>query len=115
LFGPTRFQDISNGGDIMNHVEQFFLPAVVHDLSLSYTIKKQISFSLHLNNGLNRGPKWELRALDAQGTAFLHRGAEVQALWNNLTFNGRYPQVSSNGWQFSQLGRCYQFQMNVHF
>ena len=69
LFGPTRFQDLDNGGSIMNHIKAEFEPAVVTDLSIGYSFNKNWSLSVNCNNLLDVLPKWDLVALDAEGSA----------------------------------------------
>ena len=60
VFGPTKFQDLDNGGSIMNNIKQVFKSAVVTDLNIGYDITSKINFSVTVNNLFNILPKWKL-------------------------------------------------------
>lgn len=115
LFGPTRFQDLDNGGSIMNHIKAEFDPAVVTDLSIGYSFTDKVSLALNCNNLLDVLPKWDLVALNAQGAAAIANPADKALLRGFLGFSGRYDILGYNGSQFSQLGRIFNMQMTVKF
>ncbi len=115
LFGPTRFQDLDNGGPDMENIRQEFKPAVVTDLNAIYDFTKGISFSIGINNLLNRLPKWELKALNAAGKAVLDDPADQEALKAFLGFSGRYSILGYNGSQFSQLGTVFNASLQFKF
>lgn len=115
LFGPTEFQDLDNGGSIMNHIKAEFDPAVVTDLSLGYNFSDKVSLTLNCNNLLDILPKWDLVALDAQGAAAIANPADKSLLRGFLGFSGRYDILGYNGSQFSQLGRVFNAQLSVKF
>ena len=115
LFGPTRFQDLDNGGSIMNHIKAEFDPAVVTDLSIGYNFNKKFSATLNCNNLLDVLPKWDLVALDAEGAAAIADPADKSLLRGFLGFSGRYDILGYNGSQFSQLGRMFNVQLSFKF
>ena len=115
LFGPTRFQDLDNGGSAMLHIRQEFTPAVVTDLNIGYNINDKTSVSLTVNNLFNVLPKWELKALDSDGERILSNAADKSLLEGFLGFSGRYSILGYNGSQFSQLGTIVNASLNVKF
>lgn len=126
LFGPTKFQDLDNGGSDMNCIKQVFTPAVVTDLNVGYQFTKNISFSFTINNILNVLPKWSLQlvhnpdaTLDnanyAHAQATLNDPTQKQLLEGFLEFSGRYRILGYNGSQFSQLGTTYYGQLVFKF
>ncbi len=122
LFGPTKFQDLDNGGSIMNNIKQVFKSAVVTDLNLGYNFTNTISFNLGINNLLNVLPKWKLEltgsASDpdyAAAQATLANAADRSLLEGFLSFSGRYRILGYNGSQFSQLGTIFQASLMFKF
>ena len=108
LFGPTRFQDLDNGGSDMLNIKQVFKTAVVTDLNLGYSFTDKISLNFAINNLLNVLPKWKLEALNPAGQAVLNNTAGRELLEGFLSFSGRYRILGYNGSQFSQLGTIFQ-------
>jgi iron complex outermembrane receptor protein len=128
LFGPTAFQDLDNGGSIMNNIKQKFTPAVVTDLNIGYAFSKSVSASFTVNNLLNVLPKWKLEAVenpdDAPGDKAAKKAAAQEVLDDPeqrnllegfLEFSGRYRILGYNGSQFSQLGTTFMAQLTVKF
>jgi iron complex outermembrane receptor protein len=122
LFGPTKFQDLDNGGSIMNNIKQVFKPAVVTDLNLGYNFTDKISLNIGINNLLNILPKWELELtgtvsdLDyASAKATLANASAKSLLEGFLAFSGRYQILLYNGSQFSQLGTMFQSSLVFKF
>ena len=115
LFGPTRFQDLDNGGSIMEHIRQEFKPAVVTDLNIGYNFTKMISASIGINNIFNVLPKWDLEALDKTGSDYLANQTDKEMLEGFLSFSGRYRILAYNGSQFSQLGTLFQANLTFKF
>jgi iron complex outermembrane receptor protein len=115
LFGPTRFQDLDNGGSIMNHIKAEFDPAVVTDLSIGYNFTNKFSATFNCNNLLDVLPKWDLVAIDAEGAAAIANPADKSLLRGFLGFSGRYDILGYNGSQFSQLGRMFNLQLSFKF
>lgn len=122
LFGPTKFQDLDNGGDQMNNIKQVFKTAVVTDLNLGYNFTDKISFNIGINNLFNVLPKWKLEltgtASDpdyAGAKATLANAAAKSLLEGFLAFSGRYRILGYNGSQFSQLGTMFQSSLIFKF
>jgi len=122
LFGPTKFQDLDNGGAIMNNIKQVFKTAVVTDLNVGYSFTDKIAASIGINNIFNILPKWDLEltgsASDpnyAAAQATLNNAAEKALLEGFLEFSGRYRILGYNGSQFSQLGITFQASLVFKF
>jgi iron complex outermembrane receptor protein len=122
LFGPTKFQDLDNGGSQMNNIKQVFKTAVVTDLNLGYSFTDKISFNLGINNLLNVLPKWNLELTGsssdpdyAAAKATLANPADKSLLEGFLSFSGRYRILGYNGSQFSQLGTMFQASLVFKF
>ncbi len=115
IFGPTKFQDLDNGGSQMNNIKQVFKTAVVTDLNIGYNFTDKISFSIAINNIFNVLPKWKLELTGnttdpdyAAAKATLANQADKDLLEGFLSFSGRYRILGYNGSQFSQLGTLFQ-------
>jgi iron complex outermembrane receptor protein len=115
LFGPTRFQDLDNGGRVMNNIKQVFTTAVVTDLNVGYNLTEKVSVSIAANNLFNVLPKWKLELTGnssdpnyADAKATLANTADRDLLEGLLSFSGRYRILGYNGSQFSQLGTLFQ-------
>lgn len=122
LFGPTKFQDLDNGGAIMNNIKQVFTTAVVTDLNVGYSFTKKVSASITVNNILNVLPKWKLELTGssadpdyANAVSTLGDPAAKSLLEGFLEFSGRYRILGYNGSQFSQLGTIFQASVNFKF
>ena len=122
LFGPTKFQDLDNGGSIMNNIKQVFKSAVVTDLNIGYNFTDKVSFSVTVSNLLNVLPKWKLELTGnstdpdyANAKATLANAADKSLLEGFLTFSGRYRILGYNGSHFSQLGTIFQSTLNIRF
>ncbi len=122
VFGPTKFQDLDNGGSQMNNIKQVFKTAVVTDLNLGYSFTDKISFNIGINNLLNVLPKWKLEltgsATDpdyAAAAATLASTPDRELLEGFLSFSGRYRILGYNGSQFSQLGTMFQASLVFKF
>jgi iron complex outermembrane recepter protein len=122
MFGPTKFQDLDNGGSQMNNIKQVFSTAIVTDLNVGYAFSKHISASFTVNNLLNVLPTWKLEltgsASDpdyAAAKATLESPADKSLLEGFLTFSGRYRILGYNGSQFSQLGTTFMGQLTFKF
>lgn len=122
LFGPTKFQDLDNGGSIMNNIKQEFDPALVTDLNVGYAFSKKFSASFTINNIFNVLPSWKLvltgNSSDpdyADAQAVLANEADRSLLEGFLSFSGRYRILGYNGSQFSQLGTTFMGQLTFKF
>jgi iron complex outermembrane receptor protein len=122
LFGPTKFQDLDNGGSIMNNIKQVFTTAVVTDINFGYAFTNKISASVSINNLFNVLPKWSLKLTGsssdpdyANAVATLNDPAAKSLLEGFLEFSGRYKILAYNGSQFSQLGTIFQASVTFRF
>ncbi|WP_299437164.1 TonB-dependent receptor [uncultured Aquimarina sp.] len=127
LFGPTKFrnqglQDLeslvggnpadSDGGSDLG-VE--FMTKVVTDLAINYNATDKITIALNVNNILDVLPEWEFKSLTPTGDAVLNDPAAEKTAFNLITFNGRYSQMSYDGYHFSQLGTMFNLSLNYKF
>jgi iron complex outermembrane recepter protein len=122
MFGPTKFQDLDNGGSQMNNIKQVFSTAIVTDLNVGYAFSKNISASFTVNNLLNVLPTWKLELTGnesdpdyAAAKATLENETDRSLLEGFLTFSGRYRILGYNGSQFSQLGTTFMGQLTFKF
>lgn len=115
LFGPTEFQDLDNGGSIMEDIKQRFKPNVVTDINIGYDITSKINASVSVSDVFNVLPKWNLVALDKAGADYLADAAQKSLLEGFLEFSGRYRILAYNGSQFSQLGTIFQGTLTFKF
>lgn len=134
LFGPTRFQDLDNGGGAMNYIKQEFKPAVVTDLGFNVNLTSKVNFAINVSNLLNVIPEWDLVLIDeatltadgllrteaqrnayADAKATLDGGAKESLLRGFLGFSGRYSILGYNGSQFSQLGTLLNANLSIRF
>jgi iron complex outermembrane receptor protein len=96
-------------------IKQEFKPGVVSDLNIGYAFSKNFSASIMINNIFNVLPKWELKALNAEGQAVLDDPEDKNLLEGFLAFSGRYRILGYNGSQFSQLGTIFMGQLTFKF
>ncbi len=122
LFGSTKFQDLDNGGSIMNNIKQVFKPAVVTDLNIGYNFNSKVALNVTVNNLLNVLPKWKLELTGnttdpdyAAAKASLDKPADKSLLEGFLSFSGRYRILGYNGSQFSQLGTTFNAILSLKF
>jgi iron complex outermembrane receptor protein len=122
LIGPTKFQDLDNGGSIMNNIKQVFKPGVLTDLTIGYDFTKKIGVSFTVSNIFNVLPKWDLELTGspsdpnyADAVATLNNPADKSLLEGFLGFSGRYSILGYNGSQFSQLGTTFQGALTFKF
>lgn len=127
LFGPTKFrnqglQDLESlvGGDPADSdggsdlgVE--FKTKIVTDLGINYNATDNITVALNINNILNVLPEWEFKSLTPTGDAVLNDPDAEKTAFNLITFNGRYSQMSYDGYHFSQLGTLFNLSLNYKF
>lgn len=122
LFGPAKFQDLDNGGSIMNNIKQVFKTAVVTDLNIGYNFSSKLSASISVNNIFNVLPKWDLELTGNPGDAnyndavqTLNDPAAKSLLEGFLEFSGRYRILGYNGSHFSQLGTLFNGSITFKF
>ena len=122
VFGPTRFQDLDNGGAVMNNIKQEFKTAVVTDLNLGYDFTNRISAFIAVNNLFNVLPEWELKLTGSpsdpnysNAVTTLSDKSATELLEGFLAFSGRYRILGYNGSQFNQLGTIFQASLVFRF
>ena len=123
LFGPTKFQDLDNGGSQMNFIKQVFKAAVVTDLNIGFNFSNKIALNVTVNNLFNVLPKWKLELTGnaptnpdyIQAKATLANPADKSLLEGFLAFSGRYRILGYNGSQFSQLGTTFATVLTIKF
>jgi len=122
VFGPAKFQDLDNGGSIMNNIKQVFQTSVVTDLNVGYSFTDNISASISVNNLFNVLPKWKLELTGnssdpnyANAQATLNNPADKSLLEGFLAFSGRYSILLYNGSHFSQLGTIFNASLTFKF
>jgi iron complex outermembrane receptor protein len=89
-----------------------FLTKMVTDLGINYAASDKLTIALNLNNLFNVLPEWEFKAENAAGTAILNNPAQTRTQFNLVTFNGRYSQMTYDGYHFSQLGTMFNLSLN---
>ncbi|MBF4491739.1 TonB-dependent receptor [Flavobacterium sp. JLP] len=110
-FGKTTFNQ--DGLDANLRTE--FIPKVVTDLGINFNATEKLTFALNVNNLFNVLPEWEFKADNAAGTAILADPAQTKTQYNLITFNGRYSQMTYDGFHFSQLGTMFNLSLNYKF
>jgi len=122
VFGPTKFQDLDNGGGIMNNIKQVFKTKMLTDINIGYDFTNKIGASFTVNNVFNVLPEWSLKLTGspsdpnyASAAATLSNAAERSLLEGFLGFSGRYSILGYNGSHFSQLGTIFNASVTFKF
>jgi iron complex outermembrane receptor protein len=110
-FGKTTFKQ--EGLD--SNLRTEFTPKIVTDLGINYAATDKLTVALNVNNLLNVLPEWKFKAENAAGTALLNDPAQVKSQFNLITFNGRYSQMTYEGYHFSQLGTLFSLSLSYKF
>jgi iron complex outermembrane receptor protein len=110
-FGKTKFKQ--EGLDPNLRTE--FTPKIVTDLGINYNATEKIIIALNVNNILNVLPEWKFKAENAVGTSILNDPDQVKSQFNLITFNGRYSQMTYQGYHFSQLGTLFNLSLIYKF
>lgn len=99
-FGKTTFKQAG----LNPNVRTEFTPKIVTDLGVNYSLSDQLTLAFNINNVLNVLPQWKFKAENEAGATLLNDPDQVKAQFNLITFNGRYSQMTYEGYHFSQLG-----------
>ena len=110
-FGKTTFKQ--EGLD--SNLRTEFIPKIVTDLGINYAATDKLTVTLNANNVLNVVPEWKFKAENATGTAILNNPNQVKSQFNLITFNGRYSQMTYQGYHFSQLGTLFSLSLIYKF
>ncbi|MBP6180439.1 TonB-dependent receptor [Flavobacterium sp.] len=113
VFGPAKFKNADLYDKALT-VE--FLTKMVTDLGVSFKATDKVSLTLNVNNLFNVLPEWKLKSDGSAGAdAILNDPATLKNQINDLTFNGRYSQMTYDGSHFSQLGTMFNLSLNYKF
>ncbi len=113
VFGPSKFKNADLYDKALT-VE--FLTKMVTDLGISFRATDKVSLALNVNNLFNVLPEWKLKSDGSAGAnAILNDPATLKNQINDLTFNGRYSQMTYDGSHFSQLGTMFNLSLNYKF
>ncbi len=123
LFGKSEFKnaDVYSDPDPMSAtygkkgLTVEFQPKVVTDLSVNYKATEKLTISVNINNLFDVLPEWKLVANNAYGESVLNNPATLADQINDLTFNGRYSQMTYDGSHFSQLGTIGNLSLSYKF
>lgn len=111
LFGPTKFKNA--GLDDKLRIE--FETKVVTDLGINFAASKKLTIAANVNNLLNVLPKWNFKEDKTGGQAIINNATAIKEQENLITFNGRYAQMTYDGFHFSQLGTLFNLSLNLKF
>ncbi|WP_395075561.1 TonB-dependent receptor domain-containing protein [Flavobacterium sp.] len=111
VFGPTKFKNAGMSDDL--RIE--FLTKIVTDLGVNYSATEKLTLALNVNNLLNVLPEWQFKAENADGEALINNPSGIKEQFNLITFNGRYSQMTYDGYHFSQLGTMFNLSLNYKF
>ncbi len=110
-FGKATFKQDGLNANLRTE----FIPKVVTDLGVTFSATEKLTLALNVNNLLNVLPEWEFKAENAAGTALINDAAGIKEQFNLITFNGRYSQMTYDGYHFSQLGTMLNLSLNYKF
>lgn len=113
VFGPTKFKnaDFSDPG-----LSTEFETKMVTDLGVSFNATSKLSFALNVNNLFNVLPKYTIKSDgSASANAIVNNPAKLHTEDMAITFDGRYSNMTYDGFQFSQLGTMFNLSMNYKF
>ncbi|MBP4137665.1 TonB-dependent receptor [Flavobacterium geliluteum] len=110
-FGKTTF----NQDGLNANLKTEFIPKVVTDLGINFNATEKLTFAFNVNNLFNILPEWEFKSENAAGDAILADPAQTKTQYNLITFNGRYSQMTYDGFHFSQLGTMFNLSLNYKF
>ncbi|MGL5111836.1 MAG: TonB-dependent receptor plug domain-containing protein, partial [Flavobacterium sp.] len=110
-FGKTTFKQDGMSNDLRTE----FTPKIVTDLGINFNATDKLTLALNVNNLLNVLPEWKFKAENAAGQAILNDPAQTKTQFNLITFNGRYSQMTYDGYHFSQLGTMFNLSLNYKF
>ncbi|MBY0243900.1 MAG: TonB-dependent receptor, partial [Sphingobacteriaceae bacterium] len=113
VFGPTKFKqaDFSDPG-----LSTEFDTKLVTDLGINYNFNSKVTIAANINNIFDVLPSFKIVADgSASAQAIVNDPAKLKTQMSNITFNGRYAQMSYDGYHFSQLGRMYNLSLSYKF
>ncbi|WP_310555508.1 TonB-dependent receptor domain-containing protein [Flavobacterium sp.] len=121
VFGPTKFNnnDYSSKDTALdirtNDLRTVFLTKLVTDLGVTYSASEKLTVALNVNNLLNVLPEYKIEANTPAAQALIDNPVNLKRIQQNITFNGRYSQMTYDGYHFSQLGTMFNLSLNYKF
>jgi iron complex outermembrane receptor protein len=121
VFGPTKFNNADynsqdTAADIRtDDLRTVFLTKIVTDLGINFNATKKLSLALNVNNLFNVMPKYNIEANTSAAQALINDPSKLKRIQQNITFNGRYSNMTYDGFHFSQLGTMFNLSMNYKF
>lgn len=113
VFGPTKFKNADYTDPGLTTV---FETKIVTDLGINFNATKKLSLALNVNNLFNVLPKYNIKSDgSASANAIVADPALLHAQDMAITFNGRYSNMTYDGFHFSQLGTMFNLSMNYKF
>jgi iron complex outermembrane receptor protein len=110
-FGKATFKQDGLSADLKTE----FIPKIVTDLGVNFNATDKLTLALNINNLFNVLPEWEFKAENAAGNVLMNDAAGIKEQFNLITFNGRYSQMTYDGYHFSQLGTMMNLSLNYKF
>jgi iron complex outermembrane receptor protein len=122
VFGPVQFQDLNNGGVVMNNIAQVFKTRAVTDVTVGFKFCPKISANITVENILNILPKWDLELTGNstdpdynEAVATLNSPAKKSLLRSFIGFNNRFDITGYYGSHFSRLGTIFHGTVTFRF
>jgi iron complex outermembrane recepter protein len=121
IFGPTKFNNadyssVDTAADIRtNDLRTVFITKTVTDVGVNFAATEKLSLAFNINNILNVLPEYKIEAVTPQAQALIDNPANLKRIQQNITFNGRYSQMTYDGYHFSQLGTMLNLSLNYKF
>ncbi|TDE55256.1 TonB-dependent receptor domain-containing protein [Flavobacterium sp. GT3P67] len=110
-FGKTTFKQ----DGLHPNLRTEFTPKIVTDLGINYAATEKLTVTLNVNNILNVLPEWKFKSENTSGQTILNDPTQVKSQFNLITFNGRYSQMTYQGYHFSQLGTLFSLSLIYKF
>lgn len=110
-FGKTTFKQ----GGLDPNLRTEFTPKIVTDLGIDFAATDKLTIALNVGNLFNVLPEWKFKAENEAGEAILNNPTDVKSQQNLITFNGRYSQMTYQGFHFSQLGTLFNLSLTYKF
>ncbi len=110
-FGKATFKQ--DGLD--SNLRTEFIPKIVTDLGINFSATDKLTLALNVNNLLNVLPEWKFKAENTTGQSIIDNPDAIKNQYNLITFNGRYSQMTYDGYHFSQLGTMFNLSLNYKF
>lgn len=110
-FGKATFKQEG----LNQNLKTEFIPKIVTDVAINFFATSKLTVSMNINNLLNVLPEWKFKAENSSGNAILNNPTQLKTQYNLITFNGRYSQMTYEGYHFSQLGTLYNLSLCYKF